>query len=293
MPKELSHIIIAEKVLAHLKASGDGMLAQVIERDVPAFYLGAIIPDAFFYDMVPLSRLFKGYYQVSRALHSRDTAKNDERAAAFFDTIRTRPHAWPSKVALAAGITAHTVSDRIFHGVIDHYTRSWGHKGSLATATHREFETLIDMVLLQELRLRPREFQLETLLDVDPPTELCLLQFYVGHLVGDSTPAHHSPLLRAVRLASMQQRLFLKLFMDQSAYHIIHQLNRLARNRLTVWSSLFYARAAEPQHFPIMGNIDLNALTDGRSFAGTLSSLVREVTTAAISHIYLGLERLG
>ena len=192
MPKELSHILIARKVLAQLEGSGQKTLAQVIESNVPAFYLGAIIPDAFFYDMVPLSRFSRGYYQVSRALHAKETPKNDEKAVAFFDSIGTMPALWPSKVAFAAGIVAHTVSDRIIHGVIDHYTTTWRHVGSLATATHREFETLIDMVLLQELRLHPREFRLRSFVDIDPHTELCLLRFYIAHLVGGS-PARHGP----------------------------------------------------------------------------------------------------
>ena len=291
MPKELSHILIARKVLDQLKGTGPGVFAQVIESNVPAFYLGAIIPDAFFYDMVPLSRFFEGYYKVSRALHSEERPKNDERAVAFFDTIRTRPHAWPSKIAFASGIVAHTVSDRIIHEVIDHYTTKWSQRGLLAMATHRELETLIDMVLLEELRLHPRKLQLRDLVNVDRPTELCLLRFYVGHLVGDST-VRHGPLLSACRMACAQQRLFLKLFMDDTSYHIMYLLNRLGVGKLTAWSSLFYPRTVENKNFPIMSRIDLNALTDGQSFAGTLASLVDQVTIDTVSHISVGLQKL-
>ncbi len=162
MPKELSHILIAQDVFAELKASGRKRLAWIIEKNLSAFYLGAIIPDAFFYDATPFLGLSKNNVQIARALHLKNTVENDARAVSFFDAITVDPHEWHAKVAFATGIITHTVSDRIIHGVIDHYTRSWDQKGGLAMATHRQLETLMDMVLLQPLRLHPRHFHFDS-----------------------------------------------------------------------------------------------------------------------------------
>ncbi len=291
MPKELTHIIIAQDVLAHLKGSGQGLFAQVLENNLPAFYLGAIIPDAFFYDMAPLHRISKGYAQISRALHSKETVKNDEKAVGFFDAIADNPRAWRSKAAFAAGIVTHTVSDRIIHGVIDYYTTTWSQKGSLAMATHRQIETLIDMVLLQKLRADPRSFQLANLLSIDQPTQDCLFRFYVDHLIRESRDLDCG-LSNALSKAHAQQRLFLKLFAITGLYHIMDLSNKLAANRLAAWSALFYPKTIGTRYFPIMNRLDLNALTDGSSFTGTLASLTNAVTTDAIYHIRSGLHKL-
>jgi hypothetical protein len=42
-----------------------------------------------------------------------------------------------------------------------------------------------------------------------------------------------------------------------------------------------------------MDRIDPNALTDDRSFAGPLPSLIQKITADAISHIGMGINTLG
>jgi hypothetical protein len=291
MPKELSHILIAQDVFAQLKASGQALFARVIEKNLPAFYLGAIIPDAFFYDVTPFRPFSQDFAHISRALHQKEKYKNDERALSFFSAIRGNPCQWPLKVAFAAGLVTHTVSDRIIHGVIDYYTTSWSQKGSLATATHRQFETLIDMVLLQRLGLHPRHFQWESLVGVDRTTLDRLFSFYLTHLMGNNRTLHPC-LLGALKRAYGQQRFFLRLFTVKALYHIMNLSNRLMGERTGALSSLFYPETIGTEDFRIMDHVDLNSLTDGRSFAGTLHVLVKETTTSALCNLYVGLRRL-
>jgi hypothetical protein len=292
MPKELSHILIAQDVFAELKASGRKRLAWIIEKNLSAFYLGAIIPDAFFYDATPFLGLSKNNVQIARALHLKDTVENDARAVSFFDAITVDPHEWHAKVAFATGIVTHTVSDRIIHGVIDHYTRSWDQKGGLAIATHRQLETLMDMVLLQPLHLHPRHFHFERLVDIHHPTRNTLFQFYLSHLTEVHQPVDPR-LLRSLNMAYAQQRLCLKLFAVKALYHIMNVSNKLAAGRLGLWSSLFYPDTVGIDGFSMMDRMDPNALTDDRSFAGPLRSAFRGITSDAISHIAMGLHRLG
>jgi hypothetical protein len=292
MPKELAHIIIAHDVIKRLEGSGQQLLAQVIKENIPAFHLGAIIPDAFFYDLIPFYRTSGHNIQISNALHSKDGAKNDQKALSFFDDIADDPHAWPSKVAFAAGIVTHAVSDRIIHGLIDHYTTTWGEKGSIEIASHRQLETLIDMVLLQQSRQHPREFRLDRLTNVDQPALDCLFRFYLGRLVGDSSTLPLC-LLKALKRARAQQCLFLKLFTTKPLYHIMNFRNKLLASYLQAWSSLFYPDTVGTQTFPILHKLDLNVLTDGSSFAGTFASLVDEMITEAIRQINVGVRRLA
>lgn len=292
MPKELTHILIAQDVVKQLKQSGQQLLARVIKGNLSAFYLGAIIPDAFYYDVIRLRKTPQISIQMARTLHSKDTLKNDQKAVSFFDHIGADPHIWPLTLAFASGIVTHTVSDRIIHGIIEHYTTNWGQKGSAAIASHRQFETLIDMALLQQSRQHPREFGLERLTAIDQPSQDRLFRLYLGHLIGDNSSVPIC-LLKTLKRAHAQQHLFLKLFTSQPLYHIMNRSNKLLASCLEVWSALFYPDTVGTQTFPILHKIDLNALTDGRYFTGTLASLVDEVITEAIRQINVGVRRLS
>jgi hypothetical protein len=292
MPKELTHIYIAHEVVKQLKRSGQQLLARVIMENLPAFHLGAIIPDAFFYDVVPFRKIARDCAQVARALHLKETAKNDKKAVAFFEAIAADPRGWPSKVAFSAGIVTHTVGDRIVHDLIDHYTKAWGQSGRLAVATHRQIETLIDMVLLQPLGLRPGDFRLKRLLRVDRTTKACLFRFYIAHMMeGKGTLSPY--LLKSLDRACTQQRIFVKLFTVKPLYRMVNLSNELAGGGLQAWSRLFYPDAIRIQAFPILKRLDLNALTNGRSFTGPLYSLIDVITTDAVRHINVGLGRLA
>jgi hypothetical protein len=292
MPKELTHILIAQDVVKQLKRSGQQVLARVIKRNLSAFYLGAIIPDAFFYDVIRLCKTPKNSVQIARTLHSKETLKNDQKAISFFDQIGADRRVWTSTLAFAAGIVTHTVSDRIIHGVIDYYTTNWGQKGSLAIASHRQIETLIDMVLLQQAHQHPRDFGLERRTAMDQASQDCLFRFYLTPLIGDNNTLPIC-LMKDLKRAYAQQCLCLKLFTIKSLYHIMNFSNKLVPSRLQTWSALFYPDTVGTQTFPILHKLDLNALTDGGSFTGTLASLVDQVITEAIGQINVGVRNLA
>ncbi|MDY6954217.1 MAG: zinc dependent phospholipase C family protein [Thermodesulfobacteriota bacterium] len=291
MPKEISHILIAKEVLTELKCSEGSELAPLLERHLPSFYLGAIIPDAFFYDMTPLLRVSGNHLWISRALHMKEAAENDKKATGFFEGISVTSPAWETKVAFAAGIVTHTVSDRMVHGVIDYVTESWGEKNGPAMATHRQLETLLDMAFLEPLGLHPRGFPLERFLDMRRSTQNILFAHYLLGLTARSGPQDRS-LLGALRRAHGQQLLFLKLFGAKWPCQMVALSNRLAAGRLEPWFRLFYPEEIGTRGFPIMKRLDLDALTDGDRFSGPFASLVATIVAEAIGHIQAGLQRL-
>ena len=91
----------------------------------------------------------------------------------------------------------------------------------------------------------------------------------------------------------MNAYLFLKLFTVEPLYHIMNLSNKLVPSCLQAWSTLFYPDTGGTQTFPILDKLDLNALTDGRSFTGTLVSLVDQVISEAILQINAGVRRLA
>jgi hypothetical protein len=292
MAKELCHIFIARDVLKGLRATEYGLLALGTNKSLSAFYLGAIIPDALFYDITPFARILQGYVQLRDALHLTQRVRNDETAMRLFDAIATNPSGWRIKAPFAAGIMTHTVTDRIIHGLIDHYTTSWDQEGSAAMASHRQIETLIDMLFLRQSASNPRSFRLQACVSLDKATENYLFCFYLAHLMAShSTPP--PSLLKALKRGYASQRVLLKLFALKPLYHIMNLSNKLLADRLLAQSSLFYPDTVGTRSFRVLKELDLNILTNGVSFKGTLASLLDAVTEEAICHIRFGLRRMA
>ena len=87
MPKELTHILIAQDVLTRFTETGETLVAKTIRNNLAAFFWGAIIPDAFYYDMVPLIFYCSNLKKISHALHSKNGVENVERAKSLFSAI--------------------------------------------------------------------------------------------------------------------------------------------------------------------------------------------------------------
>jgi hypothetical protein len=291
MPKEITHILIAKEVLRIFKASEHPLFTQTLETHLPAYYLGAIIPDAMFYDVLTIDRISANYLKLVRVLHTKDTAENNQRALRFFSAIRKTPSQWPLKVAFSAGVVTHTVSDGMVHGMIDMMITRWNKKGSVALATHRQLETLMDMVLLKQQGQSAESFPLERLTMLDGPRKDCILVFYLYHLMGGN--GLFAPrLLRVLERATSEQLYFLKLFRTTRLYHIVTTLNKLVGGRLESWSSLFYPETIGPEAIPILNRPDLEPLIHKQAFAESISILVKDIASKSVSAIHDGLEGL-
>ena len=292
MAKELTHILIAQDVVRQLKAAGQIRLAQVIEKNLQAYYLGSIIPDALFYEVPPFCLNPLKHIWLSRAFHMKETAESDQRATGLFMSIAANPRAWRLKMAFAAGIITHTITDRIFHELIEHYTTAWEEKGAAVVATHREIETLIDITLLRPLNMDPGQVDLEHLVRLDESSKKALFHFYLAHLVeDDGTP--DAPLLSALKRAHDQQRLFLKLFASRALYHILKLTNKLVAGRLRCWQSLFYPKGGRAQHFPVLRKIRLSSSSDEGSFDSVLEGCRKAALNEAIRYINSALKRFA
>jgi hypothetical protein len=284
MAKELTHILIAQEVLARFLDSGEKWAAETIEKYRAAFFLGAIIPDAFFYDVAPLFDAFSGSKRISHALHSKNPEKNIERAKGLFNAAAAESAMGPLKSAFAAGIVTHTAGDHLIHNVIDNYVRQWRQTGALATATHREFETWMDMVLLEQSFGHPRNVPLTQLVTLPSTVKDPLLRFYLAHLMSNNRPVAPR-LLAGLKRANRQQILFLRLFRTKRLFRAMALLNHLAGGRLRIWSSLFYPAAPTPKAFSILNRLDADMLTDGSSFEGKATDLFEKAAASAIHHI--------
>jgi hypothetical protein len=288
MAKELTHILIAQDVVKQMKASGQHRLAQLIHQNLRAYYLGSIIPDALFYDVPPFCLRPHKYVWISRAFHQQDKTKNDQKAVSLFRAIAAKPRFWRLKMAFAAGIVTHTAVDRVFHELIDYYTTSWGEKGTIALASHREIETLIDMTLLQPLRMEPWQINIGSFMPLDERTTYTLFRFYLAH--EKNSQVAESTLLSALQRAHKQQRFFLRLFATRPLYDFVRLSNKLVAGRLCAWHSLFYPPKIGPQTFPVLVKTGRHRLGAGRSFDQALKACREAATNEAIRHMNIGLK---
>jgi hypothetical protein len=288
MAKELTHILIAQDVIKQMKESGQQRLAQLIQKNLPAYYLGSIIPDALFYDVPPFRLSPHKYMWISRAFHLKEKTKNDQKAVSLFSSIAANPRSWRLKMAFAAGIISHTVVDRVFHELIEYYTTSWGEKGTIALATHREIETLIDMILLRPLKMEPRQINIGGFMPLDERTTSTLFRFYLAHLKNSQAP--ESTLLSALQRAHNQQRFFLKLFATRPLYYITRLSNKLVAGHLRAWHSLFYPQEIGPHSFPVLVKTRLYSLGEKRSFDRALKACREAALNEAIRHMNIGLK---
>ena len=292
MAKELTHILIAEDVLKRLSGN-QPLLAQVIQRNASAYYLGSIIPDALFYDLPPFCFNPKKHIWISRALHHRDSRLNDQKALSLFSSISAATNMWSQKMAFSAGVITHTVADRIFHNLIDYYNNAWREDGSDAMATHREIETLIDMALLKPKNVHPRQFCVDHYIALGRSTECALYRFYLAHLTGHAG-RHDRSLINVLKRAIRQQRFFLRLFATRHLYHITKISNKAVSNRLQVWHALFYPDTDEAPSFQLPNKIRANPPDDKNPFdRGGLTPYADAAATDAIRCINLAVKSLA
>lgn len=291
MAKELTHILIAREVLKQLKDAGQPLLARLIEKNASAYYLGSIIPDALFYDVPPFCLNTKRHIWISKAFHHEDKVQNDEKAMGLLSSISAASRMWPQKMALSAGIITHTVTDRVFHNLIEYYNNAWNEEGSEAMATHREMETFIDMALLKQRDMHPRQFCVDRYVALDRQTECALYDFYFAYLTGDRGPNHS--LTNVLKRATDQQRFFLKLFTTRPLYHITRISNRVSSNRLRLWHSLFYPDTEVAQSFQFSSKMRANPPRDKNPFdPGGLIPYTDAALTEAIRFIKMAVRRL-
>ena len=275
MAKELTHILIAQDVLRRLR-DRQPLLASVIERNASAYYLGAIFPDALFYAWPPFCLHPGKYLWISKALHHKDAARNNQTAANLFSSISGASHMWSEKLAFSAGIITHTVADGTFHDLIAQYNKAWNEAGAEAMGTHREMETFIDMALLKARNIHPKKLRLASYIAMDPRIERGLCHFYLAYVTGNNRISNHS-LIHMLKRAIDQQCLFSRLFAARPIYHITRIGDRVLSSRLRLWHALFYPDTQRLESFQFLGRLrgvdshpfDLDGLTFHTDAAST------------------------
>ncbi|PIE62740.1 MAG: hypothetical protein CSA25_03740 [Desulfobacter postgatei] len=165
MPKEITHLTLAEHVIRDLP--GSSQFFQPVQTFPALFLLGAVCPDSPFYY---LAGPRKKQIQALAGLFHRPGKEALAPVLRFLNDHRTTPPA----LALAAGAVCHIMSDTIFHPLVYYYTGMSGlHHG--ATARHRYFETAMDVHFQYLFRGKTRLHKIIRQTKVSRPTLYTLM----------------------------------------------------------------------------------------------------------------------
>lgn len=141
MPKENTHLWFARSLISAPETTVDG---QGPLRDAPLyFFLGSIIPDAFYYHPFPRAR------RMPRVLHGSDPEWKNKTPSWLVG--QARGSASPGDKAFVLGYLSHLALDRVFHPVVHVLSgkrpgRSSSYQNS---AMHRLVETALDRLVNQ------------------------------------------------------------------------------------------------------------------------------------------------
>ncbi len=143
MPKDITHIAIAEKVSDKLPE--DSIFYRPIQKFLNVFIYAAVIPDApFYYIIGPCSTAIQN---SAKKFHTTDSSS----LSPILEFLKLFPKDDPEALAFAAGVCCHIMTDTYFHPMVYYYAGMDGlHPG--ATARHRLFETALDYHFWPDLK---------------------------------------------------------------------------------------------------------------------------------------------
>ncbi len=154
MPKERFHIYLADEVLN----SCAGCASSAAVSDLPAFHIGAVSPDIFYYDFPSFS-----LSPLGDALHSlldREGTSiigdwvQGERAHAAIKPL-SHHHVSTSTSSWSLGFASHFLADAVWHPLIEELSQSTSYcsvKGLSTIECHRLLESELEALRLSGLR---------------------------------------------------------------------------------------------------------------------------------------------
>ena len=147
MPKEITHIALAEALHRHLPP--DSLFHGPVKTHLHLFLYGSVAPDVpYFYVWGPDT---KAIQKLTQPFHTSDATA----LVSILNFLNRFPEKDPGALAFAAGLCCHILSDTHFHPMVYYFAGMDDvHQG--ATTRHRFFETAMDLHFRQFLRDKRR-----------------------------------------------------------------------------------------------------------------------------------------
>ena len=234
MPKEITHIVIADDILRKLPAP----LAREISLDKKAYYFGSMSPDLFYYDFhIPGES--ESAASISEAIHGRNGEDNMSHVFRMLRSPRLEEKN-SGLFSFLAGHLTHMAADSFYHPLIYSVSGNYydpDHKErNLAERRHRIFESCMDLYFLKQTGETLTSFHLiEKLLP--GKNKEAILSFYASSL-SDYTSANDT-LHRARR--SLKKCVFLiRSFINTKLHKLLYPLSGASGGTLDFFLNLCY-----------------------------------------------------
>lgn len=275
MPKEVTHMLLAEKTLAYFGSCGDkGQdIANLLQSNKEAFLLGAASPDIFFYD-IPLVWEKKGGLRGSKwgdALHGTEGQHTMACVYAMAEILRKGElesqlgHILTQRqkdmlLAFAMGYLTHVALDTLLHPPVYYFAGNYydsNRKLKKESETrHRVLESLLDLWLLEQEGLSLRDYAFPRKVRLSSKSFRLVVFFYTLALrlaYGDKNepqetkffhPYRHSlkkdPLSAVVRRSFRKQYIFNQFFQNSVVARLCFWVNRHQRDAWGEYTALYY-----------------------------------------------------
>lgn len=203
MVKESTHLFAANRIFRQIK---DREIKKIIGANMDHYYLGSVIPDAFYYVRTGKKN------DVSAILHGKTGNLTNEIIFKILDIAREKPN--EKNLAFIMGYCTHCALDITFHPVLYYFTGNY-RDGSVprkrSTYLHYHYETYLDKKWNDSFRFE-RIIHPKLLDDITFP---------------DLISAKMNVPKKKIRKAIKRQRSFNRLDRNRSIYYFLYFLAKL------------------------------------------------------------------
>lgn len=251
MPKEITHIHIAEKILNALPES----VQLILKQNQSSYYFGSIAPDIFYYDVANIkNRTIESRIEWGEIIHGRygnDTMLHliyilDQIRANKSDNSRNSTnHRNSILLSFVCGFLTHIAADTIFHPYIYSVTGNYydqnqtEHKASIAR--HRLFETCLDQHILKQREISLADFKLNQWFNLNELEKPTILNMYADSLQIANDLHLNSKLMRRIVYRCYRKTcLITQVFQNRPASKVLIKLNRRLNGRLSGAANAVY-----------------------------------------------------
>lgn len=282
MPKEITHIHVAEKIRERMP----NPLRSLLEKEDRPYSFGSMSPDLYYYDVrLPLEK--KHSLELGEVIHGRYGNDNSVHVRWMLEQcVRIKeesPGSLEPLFAFLCGYLTHVAADTVFHPYVYSVSGNYYHpepeERTRAEGRHRLFETMLDFHILQ---LRNQSLQDFRLLDrINPGNHKnSLLQFFSqgmsnavdakGHSMPEPTSIHW-----ITERSYKRSRTMIGLFHNRPLLKGLRTINRRLNGKISHIANLGYIGT-----HPARGQLNFSALppaphpVTGDEYGGPVPNLI-------------------
>lgn len=289
MPKELTHILFADAVIAGLEAGGEAGPADLLRRERATFHFGSIATDTLFYG-VTLPVLDRDFRPWGDIVHGEEGEDTGTPIREMLERLRdgTAGAAGGAsddvKFAFVCGFLTHMALDIVFHPWVYSVTGQYYDPDPVrrtdSQMRHRLVESWLDLLMLRGEGTDPAHFPAMTAVRRNGPSNLACLDFFAvcfraaWRIEGDVG--------RYARRFYRVQMILARLFASSVAMRTAALANRITGGRLRAFLALFYPADTQRMPTELFAFQEYRHPVTGERVAATLGSMWEEARRLAV-----------